>query len=104
MLLDRSHGASVLRANWSARCRCIPIKTVEFHAAALALLGLGLALANIFPSLSLCRVAMPISGLGREASAEAASYEAVQAALLRLRMPYALGASEIVSVGLPSCA
>ncbi len=50
-----------------------------------------------------CRSATPISGLGCEASAEAASYEATRAALLRLRMPYAPGASEKVSVGPLSC-
>ena len=43
------------------------------------------------------RDAMPTSGLDREATAEAVSYEAVRAALPRLRMPYAPGASESFS-------
>ncbi len=47
---------------------------------------------------------MPISGPGREANAEAVSYEAIRAAWQRLRMPYAPGASESVSVEPPSCA
>ncbi len=47
---------------------------------------------------------MPISGPGREANAEAVSYEAIRAAWQRLRMPYAPGASENVSVEPPSCA
>ncbi len=38
---------------------------------------------------------MPISGPGREANAEAVSYEAIRAAWQRLRMPYAPGASEM---------
>ena len=49
------------------------------------------------------RDAMPTSGLDREATAEAVSYEAIQVALPRLQMPYAPGASEIISVGLHSC-
>ncbi len=51
-----------------------------------------------------CRGAMPISGPGREANTEAVSYEAIRAAWPRLRMPYAPGASENVSVEPPSCA
>ncbi len=47
---------------------------------------------------------MPISGPGREVNAEAVSYEAVRVASQRLRMPYAPGASESVSVEPPSCA
>ncbi len=46
---------------------------------------------------------MPISGPGREANAEAVSFEAIRATWQRLRMPYAPGASESVSVEPPSC-
>ncbi len=41
--------------------------------------------------------------LGHGASAEAVSYEAAPAAWLPLQLPYAPGASEIVSLGPPSC-
>ncbi len=44
------------------------------------------------------RGAMPTSGLGSATSAEVVSYEAIRAAWLQLRMPYAPGASETVSV------
>ncbi len=50
-----------------------------------------------------CRGTMPISGPGREANAEAVSYEAIWVAWQWLRMPYAPGASESVSVEPPSC-
>ncbi len=49
------------------------------------------------------RGAMPISGLRSATSAEVVSYEATRAAWLQLRMPYAPGASESVSVVPPSC-
>ncbi len=48
--------------------------------------------------LSVYRGAMPTSGPGSVASAEVVSYEAIQVAWLQLRMPYAPGASETVSV------
>ncbi len=47
--------------------------------------------------------AMPTSGPGSVASAVAVSYEAIRAAWLQLRMPYAPGASETVSVVPHSC-
>ncbi len=47
--------------------------------------------------------AMPTSGPGSVASAEVVSYEAIRAAWLQLRMPYAPGASETVSVVPHSC-
>ncbi len=50
-----------------------------------------------------CSSATPILGLGCEACAEEASYEATRAALLQLQMPYAPGASEKLSVGPLSC-
>ncbi len=53
--------------------------------------------------LEVYRGAMPTSGLGSIASAEVVSYEATQAAWLQLRMPYAPGASETVSVVPHSC-
>ncbi len=49
------------------------------------------------------RGAMPTSGPGSVASAEVVSYEAIRAAWLQLRMPYAPGASETVSVVPHSC-
>ncbi len=48
--------------------------------------------------LAVYRGAMPTSGPGSVASAEVVSYEAIRAAWLQLRMPYAPGASETVSV------
>ncbi len=53
--------------------------------------------------LAVYRGAMPTSGPGSAASAEVVSYEAIQAAWLQLRMPYAPGASETVSVVPHSC-
>ncbi len=46
---------------------------------------------------------MPTSGPGSVASAEVVSYEAIRAVWLQLRMPYAPGASETVSVVPHSC-
>ncbi len=46
---------------------------------------------------------MPTLGPGSVASAEVVSYEAIRAAWLQLRMPYAPGASETVSVVPHSC-
>ncbi len=53
--------------------------------------------------LAVYRGAMPTSGPGSVASAEVVSYEAIRAAWLQLRMPYAPGASETVSVVPHSC-
>ncbi len=53
--------------------------------------------------LAVYRGAMPTSGPGSVASAEVVSYEAIRAAGLQLRMPYAPGASETVSVVPHSC-
>ncbi len=50
-----------------------------------------------------CCTAMPTSGLGHGASVEAVSYGAPPAAWLPPQLPYALGASETVSVVPPSC-
>ncbi len=47
--------------------------------------------------------AMPTSGPGSVASAEVISYEAIRATWLQLRIPYAPGASETVSVVPHSC-
>ncbi len=49
------------------------------------------------------RGAMPTSGPGSVASAEVVSYEAIRVPWLQLRMPYAPGASETVSVVPHSC-
>ncbi len=53
--------------------------------------------------LAVYRGAMPTSGPGSVASAEVVSYEAIRAAWLQLRMPYAPGASETVSVVPHAC-
>ncbi len=53
--------------------------------------------------LAVYRGAMPTSGPGSVASAEVVSYEAIRAAWLQLRMSYAPGASETVSVVPHSC-
>ncbi len=53
--------------------------------------------------LAVYRGTIPTSGPGSIASAEVVSYEAIWVAWLQLRMPYATGASETVSVVPHSC-